>query len=141
MISGSYLPSNKLKKKKGKEKRIGLGTKEEHEESVENEVVRWFVLGENTYIETIERDTRGLVGGNHQHRCRAFRYLRTRNRETSGRECWSDRGRVEIYEKRSSIGSSGVKRKSLLLDGVGRGRDKLGEKGGGKEGVGSRWEE
>lgn len=48
MISGSYLPSNKLKKKKGKEKRIGLGTKEEHEESVENEVVRWFVLGENT---------------------------------------------------------------------------------------------
>lgn len=48
LISGSYLPSNKLKKKKGKEKRIGLGTKEEHEESVENEVVRWFVLGENT---------------------------------------------------------------------------------------------
>ena len=42
-------------------------------------------------------------------------YLRTRNRETSGRECWSGRGRVEIYEKRSSIGSGGVKRKSLLL--------------------------
>ena len=38
-----------------------------------------------------------------------------RERGRSGESGWS-RGRVEIYEKRSSIESSGVKRKSLLFD-------------------------